>query len=173
MAEVPTIPTFIDGTLSSSQLNQLGDVLRFLQSPPKCKPYQTVAQSLPNGSLTTITFDTTEFNPYLMWDAGLPTRVTAKYAGYYFISGGVAFVLNTASYRYTRIAVNGTTITDGNTAVAPVPSISTRVPARSTITYLDVDDYVELSGQQASGGALNTGVASGDASNLTVEWRGM
>jgi hypothetical protein len=84
----------------------------------------------------------------------------------------VAFVLNTSSYRYVRIAVNGTTLPDGNTAVAPVPSISTRVPARATITYLDIDDYVELSAQHAIGGALNTGVAAGDASNLTVAWMG-
>lgn len=172
MAEVPTFPTFVDGLLVASQLNQLGDALRFVMAPPKVKAYQTVAQSLPNGSLTTITLDSTEFDPYTMWDAGLPTRITIKYAGYYFVSGGVAFVLNTSSYRYVRIAVNGSTLVDGNTAVAPVPSISTRVPARATITYLDVDDYVELSAQQASGGALNTGVAIGDGSDLVVSWAG-
>lgn len=172
MAEVPTFPTFVDGLLTASQLNQLGDAVRFAMAPPKVKAYQTVAQSLANGSLTTIILDTTEFDTYTMWDALLPTRVTVQYDGYYFVSGGVAFVLNTASYRYVRIAVNGSTLTDGNVAVAPVPSISTRVPARATITYLEAGDYVEISGQQASGGALNTGVAIGDGSDLVVSWIG-
>ena len=164
--------SFGTGIVPGTALNQLADALRFAMSPPKVKAYQTVAQSLPNGSLTAITLDSTEFDTHTMWDAGLPTRVTILYPGYYFVSGGVAFVLNTSSYRYVRIAVNGTTLTDGNTAVAPVPSISTRVPARATITYLDIDDYVEVYGQQASGGALNTGVAVGDASDLVVSWIG-
>jgi hypothetical protein len=172
VAEVPTVPTFVDGVLSSSELNQLGDALRFLQSPPKVKAYQTVAQSLANGSLTVITFDTTEFDTHTMWSSGAPTRVTILYPGYYFLSGGVATVVNDTSYRYARIAVNGTTITDGNTAVDPVPSISTRVPARATITYLNVDDYVELYAQHAIGGSLNTAVAVGDASDLVVAWMG-
>lgn len=172
MPAVPVIPSFGTGIVPGTALTQLADALAFAMAPPKVKAYQTVAQSLANGTLTAITFDTTEFDTHTMWSSGSPTRVTIQYPGYYFLSGGVCTVVNDTSYRYARIAVNGTTITDGNTAVDPVPSVSTRVPARATITYLDIDDYVELYAQHAIGGPLNTAVAVGDASNLTVAWMG-
>lgn len=172
MPAVPVIPTFGPGVVPGTALTQLADALAFAMNPPAVKAYQTVAQPLANGTLTAIIFDSVEFDDYTMWNSGAPTRITIQYPGRYFISGGVATVVNDTSYRYARLAVNGTTVTDGNTAVDPVPSISTRVPARSTITYLDIDDYVELYTQHAIGGVLNTAVAVGDASGLTVAWWG-
>lgn len=172
MPTVPIIPTFGPSITPATALTQLADAVAFAMSPPKVKAIQTVAQSLANGILTLVTLDSAEFDTHTMWDAGTPSRVTAQYPGYYFITGGVATVVNDTSYRYARIAVNGTTITDGNTAVDPVPSISTRVPVRSTIIRLGIGDYVELYAQQATGGGLNTGTAAGDASSLVVAFYG-
>lgn len=172
MPAVPVIPDFGTGIVPGTTLNQLADALRFAMAPPKVKAYQTVAQALANGIQAAIIFDSVEFDTHTMWSSGAATRITAQYPGYYLLSGGVATVVNDTSYRFARIAVNGTTLTDGSTAMDPVPSVSTRMPIRATITYLDIDDYVELYASQASGGSLNTAVAVGDASNLTVAWLG-
>lgn len=172
MAEVPTIPTFIDGTLSSSQLNQLGDALRFALSKPRCKAVQTSIQSIPTGVLTAITFDSVEFDDYVMWDAGLPSRITAKYAGYYHLAGGIAWASNATSYRFVRLLVNGATAFDGNTVLPPASGVATRTPSRATEVYLNVDDYVEIQGQHATGAGLNTSILAGDASSLIVSYAG-
>lgn len=172
MPAIPVIPDFGTGIVPGTALNQLAEALAFAMAPPKCKVVQTAAQSIPTGVTTSIDFSSAEVDPYSMWDAGLPSRVTAVYPGYYQLGGGAAFVSNATSYRLCRWAKNGSVVSDGNVLLPPASGVSTRIPARATIVYLDIDDYIELQVLQATGSPLNTGAAAGDATSASVTWIG-
>lgn len=173
MPAVPSIPTFGPAIVPATVLNQLADAVSFAMNPPKCKVVQTVAQSIPNSSATSITFDSAVADPYTMWDVALPSRITASHTGYYLLGGGASFASNSTSYRIVRWAVNGTVVQDGNVLVQPSSAgVSTRVAARSTFVLLTEGDYVELQVQHAIGSALNTSVILGDPSSAIVVFLG-
>lgn len=172
MPAVPTVPPFVDGIVDSTVLTRLADAVTFTLAKPRCKVVQTVAQSLANNTLTNITFTSAEFDPYTMWDAGLPSRITAVYPGYYDLGGGVSFAANATSYRFLRWMVNGSAITDSHVLLPPATGIATMVPAKPTTVFLDIDDYVELQVRQVTGGSLNTSVGAGDSSSMVVTFSG-
>ena len=173
MPAVPSVPTFGPSIIPASVLNQLADALRFAQAPPKVKATQSVSQNLTTGVATSINFDAAAIDTYVMWDAGLPSRLTALYTGHYLAGGGVSFASNSTSYRIARWAINGTVVIDGNVLVQPSSAgVSTRVAARTTIVYLVEGDYVELQAQHAIGSTLATSVILGDPSSASATFIG-
>jgi len=81
------------------------------------------------------------------------SRLTAIYAGIYLITGSVEFAANATGTRWLRIFLNNTTaIADVDDSGTLTPSVLMTV---TTVYSLAVNDFVELSVQQNSGGALN------------------
>lgn len=173
MPAVPTAPDFTDGIVDSSFLNRLVAAIQFTQAVPKAKATQSAAQALATGSNTSITFDAAAIDTHGMWNAGLPSRLTAQYTGYYLLGGGIAFASNSTSYRLARWTVNGTVLIDGNVLAVPsAAGVATRVAARTTIAFLVEGDYVELQASHAVGAPLNTGTSLGDSSSASVVYLG-
>lgn len=177
MAVVPSPPVFTPGLSSTTQLSQLVDVIDFLLAPPRAELRQTVAQSIPNNSVTAITFDTEDLDGNVAGTAQHDnstnsSRFTAVYAGWYQVSGGVGFSSNATGVRLSRWIVNGTTVNGSEIELAAISGAVTLIPARTIKVYLAVGDYVELGAFQNSGGSLNSAVATGTQSRMSVLWTG-
>ena len=171
---VYTMPTFTAGQpVLASDLATLSAALTFIHNPPIAQLRQDTAQALgTSGTFFAITFDAEVVDSANGHSTSTnPSRYVAQYAGYYEISGGVAFVANATGSRFVEIAVNGSAL-GGGTASAPASAgIGLWLAARDTKVFLNVGDYVELWGRQDSGGSLNTDTGSGPGkSSMTVEW---
>jgi hypothetical protein len=122
--------------------------------------YRDSNQSIPNTTYTAVSLNTETFDVGGLWDAGSPTRLTAKIAGYYLITGDCQFAAASASaYRFLILTRNGDT-TAGRLAETrpPTAAFDASVPFAidiAAVAYLDVDDYVEMWAYQDSGGNLD------------------
>lgn len=118
-----------------------------------------VDQSIPNGTVTTLAFNTESFDTDAIHDTVTNnSRLTCKTAGVYAIFGGLRFASNATGRRFALILLNGIT----NIAV-----YSSNADAggqhQMTISHmykLAVNDYLELQVLQTSGGALNVDTSS-------------
>lgn len=176
MPVVPESHDFTGGPAPSSEMNAyVRDPLRFLLSPPRAELRQTVAQSLPNGTGTPITFDVEDLDQNVgalsQHDTVTNTsRFTAQYPGWYELSGAVGFAANVTGQRVTSWIVNGSNINAAQVTDQALGALGNKVPARTKHVYLNVGDYVELTAFQNSGGALNTNVTSNEQSSMMVRW---
>ena len=163
MGTIPTPPTFTAGqVLTASQCNQLVTCLNFWASPPRALLYNNAAQSVPNNTLTLITHNSETYDTDGMHDTVTNnSRLYARTAGYYAISAALSFVTNGTGTRGLQIRLNAAGSSSGGTLIYDLtfPAVS---GAQSTVvlpqfTYpMALDDYIELFGNQSSGGALNT-----------------
>jgi len=155
-------------------MNGLRDALNFLLNPPQAALRQGVAQSLTSGTQTAITMDLEDRDN----DGGHSTssntsRYTAQTAGWFRVDGGVTYIANATGIRVQFWRINNVTQNVGGTASASIGTgTSTRMAAASVFMFLNVADFVELFGDQTSGGALLTDVANGAQSYMTVDYRG-
>jgi len=176
VAAVPATHTFSDGIALSSEMNSYArDPLLFLFSKPAAELRQTVAQSIPNVTWTSVLFDTEDLDSDPAGTGAHSTssntsRYVAVYAGWYRVSGGVEFAVNATGQRGCAWAVNGTLVTASRTFISATAATGMGVPARTKLVFLNVGDYVELQVYQTSGGALNTAVVAEGASNMSVVW---
>jgi len=172
VAVVPTPPTFVSAISSVSELNQLTDTLNFLLYPPIFRGIQTVAQTLTTGVWGTITLDTETVDQA---DGAASTqhsnvtnnsRFTAAYAGWYQVSGTVAFAGSATGRRGVRYAVNGAAV--AGTAVLIAAGVATGIatPGSAELLFLNIGDYVEMQAFQDTGVNLNTDGATGSRMNV-------
>lgn len=115
----------------------------------------SVAQNVPNLTLTALAFDTFDFQStdLFEWDVGSPTKITVNAAGVVAVTGNTYF--NGAaggSYRSCQLIVNGITEIGANTGSNPGGNPA-RTPAAVTWP-LEAGDYIELYTAQDSGGVL-------------------
>lgn len=172
---VPTPATAVAGNFLTSALwnAQVRDGVGFLVAPPSFRAYATVAQGLADGTWTSLSMDTEQFDGYGGHSTTVNTsRYTCQVAGIYMVTGVAAFMASSAGTRGVRLAVNGT----------PVAGTFVRAPATSTVSIMGlpisalvqmaVGDYVEVQGQQAGGGgSFNTFVGGPDSNpSLQVHW---
>jgi hypothetical protein len=173
---VPVTTTIPVGKLRAAVVRaNILDVLDFLQNKPAAELRQTVAQSIPNGALTALTFTTEDLDDDPAGSGGHSTsvnttRFTAVYAGWYLIGGVVAFTASAVGTRATAWAVNGTNVNSSSVLVSASSAFGARIPAPSMRVFLNVGDYVELLAFQSTGGALNTEVAGEAASRMSIAW---
>lgn len=175
MPVVPTPPTIRDGIVPSSTWNQFRDAINFLQLPPLAQLRQTSVQSLPNNTWTAITFNAEDVDTDVDGTGGHDTvtnnsRFTARYAGWYQLSGAAGFAANGTGLRGARWLVNGIALNAGGTVLPAGSGSFTVVPAAVEKVYMNIGDYVELQALQSSGGALDTAIASTVQSTMAVRW---
>lgn len=174
MPAVPTPPTFVDGMSSASQMNQLGDVLRFMQKPPLGKLRQTAAQTLTTGTITAITFTTaedvdTDVDGTGGHDTGSNTsRFTARYPGWYIASGRVSYAASNTGTRMASFAVNGVEVFGARYFIEA--SVCDLLVTQTLPIYLASGDYLELLGYHTHGSNLATGVANGEEQSMFSWW---
>lgn len=171
MTAVPTAPTFVDGLTSASQWNQVRDSINFALNPPIAKLRQATAQSIPNNTFTTLTFDAEDLDSVDGHDLVTNnSRYTAVYPGWHMISGGCTFAANATGRRLVRPQVNGTAVS-GSLAGMPGNASIIGLTTRTMPVYLNVGDYVEMGVYQDSGAALNTFVTNTEYQpSMAVQW---
>lgn len=159
-----------------AQVAALQTLIDFLRNKPAAQVRQSVAQSLTTGVYAGLTFTVETVDSDPAGTGGHSTsvntsRYTAVYAGTYRVGGVFAVSDAAGGYRSCRWAVNGTPLDASASLVLPLGGgVSLHLPAPSILVPLGVGDYIELQGQQNSGGAVNTAVAAELASSMSIDW---
>lgn len=177
MAIVPVLPPVTAGAVyPTSSPSALIAAAAFAQKPPMAQLRQIVAQSIASGSFVAITFTAADVDQDFAGTFGHSnsvntSRYTANYAGWYEVSGAVAWAANATGRRASQWFVNGAGVAGSQQATPATAANDAEVPARTMMIYLNVNDYIELQGFQESGGALNTFVGSTPGqSHMMVRW---
>lgn len=173
MPVVPVPPTIEVGVSDTTELNLLRDCLRFCLSPPIAELRQTVLQTLTTATATAITFTTEDVDTDVDGVGGHDnvtnnTRFTARYAGWYLVSGGVVYAVNATGPRYAWWRVNGTDVNGSTGVMNAFASNFISVQARTKLLYLNINDYVELIGYHEAGSNLDTAVSARNQSTMSV-----
>lgn len=175
MPAVPVLPAVTGGVYPTSSISALVAVVNFQMFKPVAQLYSVAVQSVPSGAATPLTYDTERIDNDPDGIGGHSTsvntsRFTARYPGWYRISGRYTYAANATGFRGVAVGVNGTQLPD-TFAVGPTPSagLSGHV-ATSGEAFLNVNDYAELLAQQTSGGGLNTDTANAAYCAMTVEF---
>lgn len=166
---------FDNGAHDAADLNtKLVDPVNFLLAPPRAQLRQTAAQTLANNTSTAITFTTEDFDSEGGHSTSSNTsRYVAAYAGWYLVTGGIAYSNSATGARYAWLRVNGSDLAGSMASLTSVgASDFAGVNVRSRYVSLNVGDYVEIVGHQTSGGNLDTVVSpTRNQSTLSVVWR--
>ena len=151
----------VNDVVTAAMMNSnVRDAVNFLSAPPVFVGTSTVAQSFASGgAATAVTLNNNVIDTY---SGHSVTTNNADYfasvAGYYFVSGGIAWATTAAAgARQFYITVNG----NSTTPLAYVgPAIGTasyfQQMSASGVVYLNVADYVQMQAGQNSGAALST-----------------
>lgn len=86
-----------------------------------------------------------------MWATGSNTRITCKQAGTYLISAHLDFGTNTTGTRHLYVRLGGATVLCG---VTVTPTAQGSPLAASALYPLAVNDYLEVTAIQNSGGGI-------------------
>lgn len=171
MATVPNIRTWTDEQLTAAKMQEISDMLSFLKfnSGGICHVRATATQSLLTTSDVPITFSLpgVEVNTDGMWNASTPTRFTAHTAGWYVVSGVVTFQASATGSRFGKYKKNGTTTLRAASLGALAGGVEAFLDMGLRIVFLAVNDYLELTAWQNTGGFLSTSIADG-ASQISV-----
>lgn len=115
---------------------------------------RSTAQSIPDDTVTTLTFNTEDFDTDGIHDnVTNPERLTCKTAGKYIIVGSAQFAANTTGRRYVNLRLNDDVYL--GVAYQNETTQGSVNPTCVAIYDLAVDDYVWLRAYQNSGNALN------------------
>lgn len=139
------------------------DAVVYLSSPPRVRVYNSANISIPNGTLTALTFNSERFDSDTMHSTAANTgRITFTTAGGYDVGCGVAFAANATGQRDCSIRLNGTTPIAYDARAAAPATVDT-VFCISTFYEFAAGDFIEVYVFQNSGAALNVR-ASGNIS---------
>lgn len=178
---MPTVPTQRvwangDAANTTNMNGSVSDPLEFLLNPPHCNLRRTTTQSIATaGAGTAVSFDTEDVDTDMDGVGGHstvtnPSRFTARYPGWYQVSGGAGWVNNATGKRAAWLSKNGTSI-NGSEQIGPASGTgATTVATRTIEVQLATGDYIELIVFQDSGGALNTSANTIEQPHLTCRW---
>jgi hypothetical protein len=171
MATVPPLPTWTAGQrVTGALLQQMTTFCTFVANPPIAQLTQTVATSMASGAWTTVSFNSSIVDTYTGHNNAINnSRYTSQLAGYYLVSGVVAWVASSGN-KWARIAKNGSAVTgSGGEASGSAADVSATL-TKPILVSLNLGEFVELQGAQFTGGAINTALASETTSMLDVVW---
>lgn len=148
---------------------QTEDTLSSLLNPIRCRVWSNSAQSIPDATLTDLTFNQTSYDPYNMHDAaGSATTIIIPKGGEgeYSIGASVAFASSAVGTRSLAININGVGIVRRNVpAFAGTGGFSLCIDLALDY-HLNDGDTVGASVYQSSGGALTMRAAEPNATAL-------
>lgn len=152
--------TWADGstTVSAARMNNLEQGVTDAHQMPSARVFNSATISVANNTETFLTFNSERWDTDTIHDTSSNTsRLTCKSAGKYFISGNVEWA-SSPGIPLIRIKYNGSTI-----IAAHQVALSTgdyRIQQIQTVWDMAVNDYVELTVIQNSGGALSINSSS-------------
>jgi hypothetical protein len=138
-----------------------------------CSLYKSADQSLANVTTTVVTWDLEHYDTNTFHDNVLNnTRITipAGKAGKYLIQVTLNWNSNATSYREARIRLNGSTLL----AYSPIQAAASGGVANTlnVVKNLAAADYIEIQGEQASGGALSISGGNTYSAQVQVTYMG-
>lgn len=143
-------------------------VLADIPINPSCLAFNSGNQSIPNASETLITYDSELYDTDTIHSTSSNTgRLTAKTAGKYSISLNINFANNSTNIRFASIRLNGTTLIGAAASRAINDGAFRSYLSVSAQYILAVNDYVDSTAYQDSGGALNI-EATGKQPNFSM-----
>lgn len=132
-----------------------------------CEVRRTSNQSIPNNSITTVTWQTAVYDTDSYWSAGDATKISIPADGLYQIMANVAFEANATGTRAFVIQVNG----DSDDYVLRPRGAATNAGEwafyGATNAILHEDDYLEMTAYQNSGAARNL-VSGGNSPSISI-----
>lgn len=147
--------------------------MAFVLNRPACSVRQATTQNLTSASLTAITFDVNDNDPWSMHSTSVNnTRITPPVSGRYRLTGGVGYAVNATGGRQAMFRLNGSAIlTPSQAAVGNAGGSFNSSPPAITVeqVFNGTSDYVELLADQNSGGTLATVAGS----SVTIRWESM
>lgn len=170
MSGVPPIPTFTTSeVLTSSDMQEISTALNFTTyNRPVAKAHAAAAITLPSGSLYNVNFEVVDKDT----DGGFTGTgsSTSKYVcrtqGTYLIAATVGYAPGTGN-RFAVINVNGVA-QNGYSSAYTAGGVNVGVNV-SGLVHMNVNDYLQISAYQDSGGNLATAVSpSYQACSLSV-----
>lgn len=175
---VPTLATVVPGGyITSAGENAVGPAgLGFALNVPIATLYQNTTQSLTTSTNTAISLDGESLDTYGGHSTSTNnSRYTAQVPGYYLVYGVIVFAANATGWRACTIAKNGSTsAVPGAFGIYQATSSSlalSAAPALGIIQMNGTTDYVEIYGDQNTGGNLSTAVAATiQQSCMSVWW---
>ena len=115
--------------------------------------------SVPNNSVTAITWDTEVKDTNSMFAGGSPTIITIQTTGFYLVAFGISYAFNATGQRRATIVLSGTS---GVAPLAQTDASAAGVAGYNLVAAHDMTaaDTVTFQGFQDSGGALNASANS-------------
>jgi hypothetical protein len=138
---------------------------------PRARALCANGQSIGTRTPTPVAFDSEAWDTDGLHDAARnPTRLTARTAGLYVITAGLAWQSNPMGWRAAVLRLDGTVNAawDQRLAVNGAETIQ----AITAQHLLAVGGYVELVVEQSSGRSLTIGGRSQVETNLSLAWLG-
>ncbi len=177
MTTLPVMRTWVAGALvTAADMNSnVRDAGNFLLARPLAHLRQTAAQSIPNGAVTPILWDTEDLDR----DNGHSTvtntsRYTAQTPGYYWTSYTLPWAASAAGRRYGRLRTNGTDTSANALSYSAQTTPGAALAGGVTgggVQYLNgTTDYIELCAFQDSGGALGLYVGIDAVPRFSLLW---
>lgn len=160
MATVPSPHQFAVGEgVTATNINTYYSSLQFLLNPPLFKGTTTVNVSIPNNAFTAVAWNNNVVDTYNGHSTVTnPSRYTAQVAGWYYVTGGVQWANNASGIRDVLFSVNGSIVSEtlnGGWTGWNNSGLSVGLTGLTGPLFLNVNDYVELTVYQNTGGALN------------------
>lgn len=143
-------------------------------SPPACRVYHNTTQSISNGVVTPLAFNSERYDTDTMHDTVTNnTRITINTAGLYLITGNIVFVTDT-DYLRRAVLINlgATTIAQQETST---PSNANEFLSIATVYKCAVNDILTLNVFQTntSANANNVSAVSNLSPEFTATWLGL
>lgn len=160
----------VGAVLTAAQWNSnVRDGVNFLANPPIFLGTQATAQSLTTATTTAINLDAETVDTYNGHSTVTNNnRYTAQVAGWYLLVGSVSFAPNGTGRREMALRVNGAGIWQGDVSV--VVSALDVATFAAIPAFMNVGDFADMTGFQASGGALLLQAAAPKFSFLAAYW---
>lgn len=179
MAEVPPVHYWLAGdAMTAVRMNEIKAQIDWLRNPPVVHVARllTAQTGLLDDDYTIITFDTVvnSYDPYDMWDAGDPTKVTAPVSGWYTVFAQYAIAGSAVEGRNvlgvfkngSDVATNLEMRSDNQNQL----SQGSNVYSKEGLMYLNEGDYVLLGVFQQDAGRSTVITALGESCNMRVRW---
>jgi len=136
---------------------------------PEVIARQTAAQSIPNNTFTSVTFDTEDEDTDGIFTAG-GSAFTINTPGLYLIKAQVSFVGSTGgAYRAVQLTKNGTAIPSSATYMANNQGTAVIISVPITfVVRLVATDVIRVQAQHVAGVAINTNTALDALSHMHI-----
>jgi len=142
---------------------------------PIVRVYHSANESIAHATTFALQMNTAQFNNQAMWASGSNKRLTCPtgMSGKYLIGGQILFAAHGTGTRAVQVRENGTTFL--GTGYAPGSAGLNTVPNLATIFELSdngasANDYVELTGYQDSGVAVNSLTSGVESPHFFAVW---